>query len=124
MGLIDLPIKEMGWTQTETSGISSISYIIFTGIFAGRTSSWRNLSEFFLYETKEKKYELKFKLIKSYKGGKSDTIKIRTNYGSDACGFGAKLNTECLIFGAKGRGDTSTPIVLNVVRAFLKKKMK
>ncbi len=30
--LIDLPIKEMGWTQTETRGISSISDIIFTGI--------------------------------------------------------------------------------------------
>jgi hypothetical protein len=28
--LLDLPIKEMGWTQTETEGISSLSDIIFT----------------------------------------------------------------------------------------------
>ncbi len=104
MGLIDLPIKEMGWTQTETSGISSISDVIFTGILLDAQVVEETYQSFFLYETKEKKYELKFKLIKSYKGGKSDTIKIRTNYGSDACGFGAKLNTECLIFGAKGRG--------------------
>ena len=102
--LIDLPIKEMGWTQTETTGISSISDIIFTGVLLDLRKVEETYQSSLSYETKEIKYELIFKLIKSYKGDKNDTIKIRTNNGSDACGFGAKKNTECLIFGMKGKG--------------------
>lgn len=101
--LIDLPIKEMGWTQTETAGISSMSDIIFTGILLDAQKVEETYQSSLFYESKETKYELIFKLVKSYKGDKNDTIKIRTNNGSDACGFGAKKNTECLIFGAKGR---------------------
>jgi hypothetical protein len=101
--LIDLPVKEMGWTQTETVGISSISDLIFTGILLDVQEVEETYQRHLFYESKETKIELKFKLIKSYKGEKSDTIKIRTNYGSDACGFGAKKNTECLIFAGKGQ---------------------
>jgi hypothetical protein len=101
--LIDLPIKEMGWTQTETEGISSMSDIIFTGVLIDERKVEESYQSLLFYETKETKYELIFKLIKSYKGDQNDTIKIRTNNGSDACGFGAKKNTECLIFGAKGQ---------------------
>ncbi|MFN8278652.1 MAG: hypothetical protein U0V49_00060 [Saprospiraceae bacterium] len=101
--LIDLPIKEMGWTQTETAGISSISDIIFTGILIDAKKVEETYQNFIFYDSKETKYELIFKLIKSYKGDKNDTIKIRTNNGSDACGFEAKKNTECLIFGSKGQ---------------------
>lgn len=101
--LIDLPIKEMGWTQTETQGISSISDIIFIGVLLDARKVEETRQDFLYYESKESKYELTFKLIKSYKGDKRDTIKIRTNNGSDACGFGAKKNTECLIFGSRGQ---------------------
>lgn len=101
--LIDLPIKEMGWTQTETTGLSSISDIIFTGILLDAREVKETYQSFLFYEAQETKYELIFKLIKSYKGDNNDTIKIRTDNGSDACGFYAKKNTECLIFGAKGQ---------------------
>ena len=77
--LIDLPIKEMGWTQTETTGISSISDIIFTGVLLDLRKVEETYQSSLSYETKEIKYELIFKLIKSYKGDKNDTIKIRTN---------------------------------------------
>jgi len=58
--LIDLPIKEMGWTQTETTGISSISDMIFTGILL----DYREVEETgqsYFFEYKEKKYEIIFK---------------------------------------------------------------
>lgn len=102
--LIDLPIKEMGWTQTETSGISSVSDVIFAGILLDvkKVEETRQSSHF--YESKETKFELIFKLIKSYKGDKNDTMKIRTNPGTDACGFCAPVNTECLIFASKETG--------------------
>ena len=96
--LIDLPIKEMGWTKSKSDRIESLSDIIFTGKLINQTEIEE---EELLYQNqKSKRYrtELIFKLIKSYKGNNSDTIVIRTNRGSDACGFGAELNTECLIF--------------------------
>lgn len=102
--LIDLPIKEMGWTQTETEGISNLSDLIFTGVLIDARKVEETYQNFLNHETKETKYELIFKLIKSYKGEKNDTIKIRTNNGSDACGFGAKKHTECLIFASKDKG--------------------
>lgn len=102
--LLDLPIKEMGWTQTETEGISSLSDIIFTGELLDARKVEETSQTSLFYETRQVKYELIFKLIKSYKGDKNDTLKIRTNVGADACGFGARKNTECLIFASKGNG--------------------
>ena len=102
--LIDLPIKEMGWTQTETAGISSISDVIFSGTLINYQRIVETSQSSLYFESKEYKFELTFVLIKSYKGDKNDTIKIRTNLGSDACGFGAPVNTECLIFASKGKG--------------------
>ncbi len=102
--LIDLPIKEMGWTQTETQGISNISDIIFSGKLADYQRIVENNQNSFFHEIKEEKFELTFILIKSYKGDKNDTIKIRTNLGSDACGFVAPINTDCLIFATKEKG--------------------
>jgi hypothetical protein len=101
--LIDLPIEEMGWTQNETPGISSISNIIFTGVLLDYKKVEEISQDALFNEYKSTKYELIFKLIKSYKGDKNDTMKIRTNFGTDACGFYAPKNTECLIFGVAGR---------------------
>jgi hypothetical protein len=101
--LIDLPIKEMGWTQTQTTGISSISDIIFSGILLDTNVVEETYLDSQSKEYKEKRLELIFKLKRSYKGYKSDTIRIRTNVSSDACGFIAKINTECLIFGSKSQ---------------------
>lgn len=100
--LIDLPLKEMGWTQTETKGISSVSDIVFTGVLLDIREIQEVYQSELYYESNEKKYELIFKLIHSYKGDSNDTIKVRTNISSSACGFWAPLNTECLIFGLRG----------------------
>jgi hypothetical protein len=96
--LIDLPVKEMGWTQSETAGISGMADLVFTGILLDAQPVEETCQIYPFNEIKETKYELIFKLIKSYKGEKRDTIKIRTNYGSSACGFQAQKNTACLIF--------------------------
>lgn len=96
--LIDLPIKEMGWTQSKSDRISSFSDIIFAGKLIQKAEI---LEEELLYQNQKsqrQRIEMKFELIKSYKGRLSDTILIRTNKGSDACGFSAKLESECLIF--------------------------
>ncbi|MEI7587800.1 hypothetical protein, partial [Runella sp.] len=102
--LIDLPVKEMGWTQTETKGISSISDVIFTGILIDSKQVEESYQSLFFYEEKENMVELTFKLLKSYKGDKADIMKIRTNFGDAACGFGAQMNTVCLIFAAREKG--------------------
>ena len=102
--LIELPIEEMGLAQIETLGASRTSDIIFTGILLDAQSVEETRQNSLFDEHKEIKLELKFKLIKSYKGDKRDTIKIRTNNGTDACGFGAKKNAACLIFALKGQG--------------------
>lgn len=91
--LIDLPIKEMGWTQTETAGISSISDVIFSGILIGSRIVEEAHQDFLFFERQETRIELTFKMLKSYKGEKGDTVKIRTKHGSDACGFYAPPNT-------------------------------
>jgi hypothetical protein len=39
------------------------------------------------FERKKAWLELTFKMLKSYKGEKRDTVKIRTNNSSEACGF-------------------------------------
>lgn len=99
--LIDLPIKEMGWTQSKSDGISSLSDIIFSGRLIQLTEV---IEEALLYQHQKSqrlRYELKFVLLKSYKGNISDTILIRTNIGSEACGFIAKLETDCLIFASQ-----------------------
>lgn len=92
---IDLPVAEMGWM---VSG-SNFSGLIFRGTLVD------------YYEVKEKyysytdvediKYELLFEVTKSYKGYAKDTVKVRTNRRSDACGFYAPKGTECLIFANK-----------------------
>ena len=99
--LLDLPIKEMGWTQSKSEGISSISDIIFSGTLLEYHPIEEERLDFLYKKTVEYRYELVFKLIKSYKGDSHDTIRIRTNRGNDACGFGAKENTDCLIFANK-----------------------
>lgn len=102
--LIDLPIAEMGWTQSKSEGISSLSDIIFSGKLIHYTKIIEEALSYQKQKTKRYRYEITFELIKPYKGNISDTILIRTNRGSDACGFGAKLNTDCLIF-AKQNGN-------------------
>ena len=96
--LLDLPIKEMGWTQSKSNRISSISEIIFSGTLLEYYLVEEERLNYLNKKTIEYKYELVFELIKSYKGDSQDTIRIRTNRGSDACGFSAKENTDCLIF--------------------------
>ncbi len=96
--LLDLPIKEMGWTQSKSERISSMSDIIFSGVLLEYHPIEEERLNYLNKKTVEYRYELVFKLIKSYKGDSQDTIRIRTNRGSDACGFGAKENTNCLIF--------------------------
>jgi len=102
--LIDLPIKEMGWTQTETDGISSMSDIIFSGILIGSRKVEETCQSFLFFEDKKNRIELTFKILKSFKGNIGDTVKIRTNNGIDACGFFAPTGTECLIFAGAGTG--------------------
>ena len=103
--LIDLPIKEMGWTQSKSDRISSFSDIIFSGKLIQKSEI---VEEELLYQNQKsqrQRIEMKFELIKSYKGRLSDTILIRTNSSSAACGFSAKVESECLIFAnQKGNG--------------------
>lgn len=96
--LLDLPIKEMGWTQSKSTGISSLNNIIFTGKLISIIPIEEESLISFHKKSISHKNELVFKIIKSYKGNSPDTISIRTNRGSDACGFDAKINTDCLIF--------------------------
>lgn len=96
--LLDLPIKEMGLTESNSDKISSMSEIIFSGTLLEYHPVEEERLDYLNKKTVEYRYELVFKLIKSYKGYSQDTIIIRTNRGSDACGFEAKENTECLIF--------------------------
>ncbi|MEZ4918184.1 MAG: hypothetical protein R2792_03675 [Saprospiraceae bacterium] len=99
--LVDLPVKEMGWTQNASEGLSGLSDLIFTGILL-EVNVVEEIHQGYLFnERKVRQYELVFQQIKFYKGDSSDILKIRTNMGSDACGFGAKLHTECLIFANK-----------------------
>ena len=90
--LIDLPIKEMDLTQNETEGLSSLPELIFEGTLID-TNVINN------------KIDLIFKINKYYKNPKSDTITIRTNNGSDACGFWAPLQSNSLIFSAQGKDN-------------------
>lgn len=96
--LVDLPIEEMGLAQYKLEEKGLFSDLIFTGILI----DYYKVTEETLYDLKEKRertmYEIVFKLVKSYKGEKNDTIKIRTNLGGDACGYGSKVGTESLIF--------------------------
>ena len=96
--LLDLPLKEMGWTQSKSEGISNLSDMIFTGRLLEIHPIEEERLDYLHKKSVDYKLELVFRLIKSYKGNKQDTIKIRTTRGSDACGFGAKVNTDCLIF--------------------------
>ena len=100
--LIDLPIQEMGLTLTETKGLSNMSDLIFNGTLINSVKITEMEKNAVGYERESSKIEMTFKVLKTYKGIKIDTIKIRTNNGSDACGFGAKSNTDCLIFAYKG----------------------
>jgi hypothetical protein len=97
--LLDLPIQEMGLTLTKTSRLASISDLIFNGTLLNTTKVTEKDAVGSEYESS--KLVLTFKVIRMYKGEMTDTINIRTNNGSDACGFGAKLNTDCLIFARK-----------------------
>jgi len=88
----------MGWTKSKSDRIESLSDIIFVGKLIGKREIEEEELLYQNQKSKRHRTELIFKLIKTYKGNNSDTIVIRTNRGSDACGFGAELNTECLIF--------------------------
>lgn len=99
---LDLPIQEFGLTNLEINERSDFSDLIFTGRFIQYHSIKEEKLNLNHDKSEEKKFELMFKLIKSYKGPSADTLRIRTNYGSDACGFAAKQNSECLIFAKKG----------------------
>lgn len=96
--LLDLPIQEMGWTQSKSARVGNPSDLIFTGTFLEAKRVQEERLDFLHRKGTQDKYELVFKLIKSYKGKQADTIRIRTNLGSDACGFSAPLQTDCLIF--------------------------
>jgi hypothetical protein len=96
--LLDLPIKEMGLTQSKSEGISSLSDMIFSGTLLAYYPIEEERLDYLNKKSVQYRYELVFKLIKSYKGNNQDTIRIRTNRGSDACGFDAEVNTDCLIF--------------------------
>ena len=102
--LIDLPVQEMGLTQTESEKLSSFSDLIFNGSLILISKVIDKRKDAFGYETEETKLELTFKVHRNYRGEMKDTLKIRTNYGSDACGFGAQLNTDCIIFAHKSNG--------------------
>ncbi len=96
--LIDLPIKEMGWMAKQSDDEFGFQGLIFTGILVDTSHLKIERQNHLKTKTKETKIELTFKLIKSYKGNSNDTIKILTNYGSDACGFWSPLYTESIIF--------------------------
>ncbi len=100
--LLDLPIKEMGWTQSESEGISSFNDLIFRGTLIETII----VTEEQLYSGQEKraeeKTELLFVISKVYKGKATDTVRIRTSLNSDVCGFYARPDTECLIFANQG----------------------
>lgn len=100
--LIDLPIQEMGLTLTETKGLSNFSDLIFNGTLINGREVTERQKDALGNEYESSKIELIFKVLKTYKGETTDTIRIRTNRGGDACGFGAKQNTDCLIFAQKG----------------------
>lgn len=100
--LLDLPIKEMGWTESNSERISSISDLIFTGVLLEYYLIEEEELSHLKYKSKISRYELVFKLIKSYKGEKQDTVRIRTNRYSSSCGFEVRVNTECLIFANYG----------------------
>lgn len=103
--LLDLPIQEMGLLQSKPNKKSGSSDLIFVGKLIDAYEIKEERLLFLRKKTVEYKYELVFKLVKSYKGNSHDTITIRTNQGSSACGFVAKMNTDCLIFAeSEGRG--------------------
>ena len=98
---LDLPIAEMGWTQTESQRIEETSDLIFNGTLLAASKQLHD-------EKYGSRFDMTFKVIKYYKGEEvADTINISTT-GSD-CAFGAKFNTDCLIIAYKnenGRYDT------------------
>lgn len=96
--LLDLPIKEMGWMQSKSEKTASLSDIIFTGVLINYQTIKEEKLDNLNKKSVKLRYEMVFKLIKSYKGDSNSTIRIRTNRWSSNCGFEAKLNTECLIF--------------------------
>ncbi len=101
--LLDLPIKEMGWTENESDHISSPSDLIFTGSLVDYYPVQEQAMHGLNQESSTQKMELVFKLIKSYKGEKADTIRVRTNIGSDMCGFYAPKGSDCIIFAARAK---------------------
>ncbi len=90
--LLDLPIKEMGWLESESAGVAMPVDLIFTGVL---------LDSYEVVVEGEYKYELVFEQIRSYKGDSRDTLTIRTNYGSDACGFITPIGTASILFARK-----------------------
>ncbi|MEL7421336.1 MAG: hypothetical protein AAFN81_00010 [Bacteroidota bacterium] len=103
--LLDLPIREMGWTQSRSAGVGSPSDLIFTGTLLEAKRVQEERLDFLYRKGAQDRYEMVFRLIKSYKGKQADTIRVRTNLGTDACGFTAPQNTDCLIFaGRNGNG--------------------
>lgn len=95
---LDLPIKEMGLTQSKSDRIAQQTDLIFTGTLV----KWYDIEEKPVDAYAEDKIALVFKLIKSYKGIKDDTILIRTSKLSGTCGFIAFPNRDCLIFARRG----------------------
>lgn len=91
--LLDLPVKEMGLTITEARSISTPADIIFQGTLIA-TSECENGEGI-----------MTFKVNRYFKGQDYDTISLTTGCYSDACGFAAKLNTDCIILTSKGKND-------------------
>lgn len=90
---LDLPVKEMGLTITEAHSISTPADIIFQGTLIA-TSQCENGDGI-----------MTFKVNRYFKGKDSDTIYIRTGCYSEACGFAAKLHTDCIILTTKGKSN-------------------
>ncbi len=94
---VDLPIAEMGLSDGTLK--ATPSEIIFDGVLLRAekdTSAAKTRLNLFFY------------IKKYYKGKGKDTLLIRTNYGSDACGFMAPPGTDCLIFSAKNKAGQFT----------------